>query len=97
MTAGGKQGGRSKADVSARRRADIWAMHNRGNGVRQIARHLGLHPSTVSYYLRDKKTPTRRSIVGPQEDQTDDRPTPPEPKAKGSQPRRPAEAAGMND
>jgi len=38
MTAGGKQGGRSKADVSARRRATIWQMHNRGNGVREIAR-----------------------------------------------------------
>jgi IS30 family transposase len=78
MTAGGKQGGRSKADVSARRRATIWQMHNRGNGVREIARRLGLHPSTVAYYLKDKKTPTRRSIVGPPKEQTDSRPTPQE-------------------
>lgn len=78
MTAGGKQGGRSKADVSARRRATVWAMHRRGQGIRQIARRLGLHPSTVAYYLRDKKTPTRRSIVGPPEEQTHNRPTPQE-------------------
>jgi len=76
MSAGGKQGGRSKADVSAQRRATIWRMRGRGQGVRQIARSLGIHPSTVSYYLRDKMTPTRRSIVGPSEEQTDNRRTP---------------------
>lgn len=82
MTAGGKQGGRSKADVAAQRRRIIWQMHNRGNGVREIARRLGLHPSTVSWYLRDKMTPTRRSIVGDPKEETDDRPTPQEPVAQ---------------
>jgi IS30 family transposase len=72
----GKQGGRSKSDVAAQRRAVIWAMHRRGVGLRRIARQLGLHPSTVSHYLKDPMTPTRRSIVGPQEEKTDNRPTP---------------------
>ena len=82
MSAGGKQGGRSKSWVSDQRRATIWRMHRRGVGVRQIARSLGLHPSTVAYYLRDPKTPTRRSIVGPPKEQTDNRPTPQEPIAQ---------------
>lgn len=78
MSAGGKQGGRSKSWVSDQRRATIWRMHRRGIGLRQIARSLGLHPSTVAYYLRDPKTPTRRCIVGPPKEQTDNRPTPQE-------------------
>jgi IS30 family transposase len=52
VTAGGKQGGRSKADVSARRRADIWKLHRRGWTNREIARRLGCHHSLVAYYLK---------------------------------------------
>ncbi len=82
MSAGGKQGGRSKSWVSDQRRKTIWSMHRRGVGLRQIARSLGLHPSTVGHYLKDPKTPTRRSIVGPPEENTDNRPTPQEPVAQ---------------
>jgi transposase len=45
---------------------NVKALHARGWTIKQIAEHLGFHPATVSWWLKNGGPPSKRSI--PEED-----------------------------
>jgi predicted transcriptional regulator len=48
--------GRATAEISAKRRREVWRMHDRGMTQRAISRKIGISLSSVQHFLKGRPT-----------------------------------------